>query len=120
MMKLRGAILFAKDVPTLAAFYRDAFGFAVISESPTWVELGAGAATLGLHAIPKDVADAISITTPPTRRATTPIKLTFEVSMLTIAIAELTRHGAVMDAPSAFGTCDGVDPEGNVFQIVRA
>ena len=119
-MKLRGAILFAKDVSTLAAFYRDAFGFAVISESPSWVELGAGEARLGLHAIPKDVADGIAITSPPARREATPLKLTFDVSVLTIAIAELTRHGAVMDAPTAFGTCDGVDPEGNVFQIVRA
>ena len=33
------------------------------------------------------------------------------------ARARLIAHGAVMHEPRPWGACDGVDPEGNVFQI---
>ncbi len=119
MVKLRCAIVFAKDLPRLVAFYRDAFGLRVTTDSPMWVELDAGGAALGVHAIPKPIADQIVVTSPPKRREDTPIKLVFEVPDLDAAVAELAGRGAVMDAPNAWGSCDGLDPEGNVFQIAR-
>ena len=119
MMKLRCAVLFAKDLPALVAFYRDGFGLRVVTDTPTWVELDAGGASIGVHAIPKEIADGIVIASPPERRAETPIKLVFEATDLEAAIADLTRRGALMDAPNAWGGCDGIDPEGNVFQIAR-
>ncbi len=43
----------------------------------------------------------------------------FEVPDIEAARVHLINHGAVMSEPSAWGSCDGADPEGNVFQIVR-
>jgi hypothetical protein len=43
----------------------------------------------------------------------------FEVADLSQARAHLIAHGAVMFEPRRRGACDGLDPEGNVFQIVE-
>jgi predicted enzyme related to lactoylglutathione lyase len=117
---LRHAILFVVDVATMTAFYRDGLGLAVdqAASQPGWVVLDAGGAALALHAILPAVAATISLTSPPAAREDTPIKLGFEVDDLEAARARLTAHGAIMQAPTSWGTCDGVDPEGNVLQLV--
>ena len=120
MVTLKCALLYVKDLPRMTAFYRDGLGLRVVTNSPTWVELDAGGATVGLHAIPDDIAKDIVITTPPARRESTPLKLIFEALDLDSAMAHATGAGAVMDAPSPWGSCNGIDPEGNVFQISRA
>jgi hypothetical protein len=84
-----------------------------------WVELDAGGCVLALHAVPADVAKDIAIANPPDPRSGTPIKLVFETADLSGAGAHLTSCGATMREPYAFGACDGLDPEGNVFQIVQ-
>jgi hypothetical protein len=83
-----------------------------------WVEFDAGGALLALHAIPAHIAETIEIATPPEARAKTPIKLVFETADLVAARVRLVSHGAVMFEPRASGGCDGLDPEGNVFQVV--
>jgi catechol 2,3-dioxygenase-like lactoylglutathione lyase family enzyme len=120
MISFKCALLYVKDLPRMTAFYRDGLGLRVVTDSPTWVELDVGGVALGLHAIPDAIAKDITITTPPARRADTPIKLIFETLDLDASIAHATRAGAVMDAPSPWGSCDGIDPEGNVFQLTRA
>src|SRR6185295_15465044 len=101
MVTLRHAMIFAKDMTRMTAFYRDALGLTVVPDkaSAEWVELDAGGARVALHLIPEKYAKDIQITTPPKARSENPIKI------------------AVMFDPHAFG-CDGLDPEGNVFQIV--
>jgi len=58
------------------------------------------------------------IETPPKAREETPIKLVFESEDVTAARVHLISHGAIMFEPRPSGGCDGLDPEGNVFQIV--
>lgn len=120
--RLRHAILYVVDLPRLTAFYRDGLGLPVdqAASAPSWVVLDAGGAALALHAIPPAIAAGIAIAQPPVPREDTPIKLGFEVADLTAARARLEAHGATMQAPTAWGTCDGVDPEGNVLQLVAA
>ncbi|MGQ0649344.1 MAG: hypothetical protein ACT4P7_17465 [Gemmatimonadaceae bacterium] len=77
----------------------------------------AGGVVPALHVIPAHIAERIEIADPPEARERTPIKLVFEVPDIDGARVHLSRHGAVMREPSAWGTCDGTDPEGNVFQI---
>lgn len=120
MTKLRCAMIYAKDMARMTAFYGDGFGLRVVTDSPGWVELDAGGTLLGLHAIPAEIAKDIVVTSPPARREDTPIKLIFEVPDLNAAVAHLTARGAVMDEPNRWGSCDGLDPEGNVFQIAAA
>jgi catechol 2,3-dioxygenase-like lactoylglutathione lyase family enzyme len=118
---LRRAMIFAKDLERMTRFYRDALGLNVVQQTLTsdWVELDAGSMTLALHAIPDAIASTIEIDTPPRRRGNTPIKLVFEVADFEGARADLIAHGAIMDEPRSWSACDGMDPEGNVFQIVR-
>jgi predicted enzyme related to lactoylglutathione lyase len=119
-MRLRCAMIFAKDMKVMMAFYRDAVGLIPLpaESSDGWVEFDAGGAAFALHAIPAHIANDIEITTPPTAREETPIKLVFEVLDIEVARRQLIDHGAMMFEPWSSSACDGVDPEGNVFQIV--
>ena len=114
-MRLRRAILFAKNIDVMTAFYRDAVGLRLVPGKTTrgWIEFE----DLALHAIPDSIAAAIQIQSPPAARSDSAIKLVFEVADLTAARAHLEEHGAVMREARPWG-CDGLDPEGNVFQIV--
>lgn len=118
-MQLRSAILFAKDMQRMTAFYRDVLELVLERSTDEWAEFQAGGATLALHAIPPTIAAGIEIADPPRARANTPIKLVFEVPDLETARAHLTAHGVVLSEPFNWGACDGLDPEGNVFQIVE-
>ena len=115
-MKLRAAMIFAKDLDRMTRFYRDGLGLASAREEDGWVELDG----VALHAVPPTIAAGIAITEPPVARESTPIKLVFEVAELATARTHLASHGAVMFEPRPWGTCDGLDPEGNVLQIVQA
>jgi catechol 2,3-dioxygenase-like lactoylglutathione lyase family enzyme len=120
-MELRRAMIFAKDMDRMTAFYRDGFGLRLIPEARQdgWVEFEAGGCTLALHAIPAELAKDIDITSPPHPRSDTPMKLVFETPDLQAARNHLLSQGAFMQEPRNWGACDGVDPEGNVFQIVE-
>ena len=120
-MQLRHTMIFAKDMDRMTAFYRDGVGLRLIPEARQegWVEFEAGGCRLALHAIPTEIGKDIEITSPPRPRVNTPIKLVFETPDLEAARAHLLSHGAVMHEPGKYA-CDGLDPEGNVFQIVRA
>ena len=119
-MELRHAMIFAKDMERMTAFYRDGIGLRVLPEAAQegWVEFDAGGCLLALHAIPPAIAATIEITTPPQPRENTPIKLIFQTPDVAAARGHLIAHGATMFEVRARGWCDGLDPEGNVFQIV--
>lgn len=48
-MRLGYAIVFVSDMARSVAFYRDALGLPLRFESPGWIELDTGGATLALH-----------------------------------------------------------------------
>jgi catechol 2,3-dioxygenase-like lactoylglutathione lyase family enzyme len=119
---LRGAVLFAKDIERMTRFYRDGFGLSIAagSVSEGFVDLRSSGGRLLLHAIPPHIAKDIHIESPPKPRADTAIKLVFEAPDVATARANLSSCGAQMRDVSQWGSCDGVDPEGNVFQVVKA
>jgi len=121
MFALKRVMIFAKDMQRMTAFYRNGLGLRELPEraQPGWVEFDAGGALLALHEIPEHIAKDIRIDVPPEGRSETPIKVVFETDDLDAARAHLAKHGAVMREPWSWGACDGLDPEGNVFQIVR-
>jgi catechol 2,3-dioxygenase-like lactoylglutathione lyase family enzyme len=120
-MKLRRAMIFAKDMTRMTAFYRDGLGLRLIPENrrEDWVEFEAGGCLLALHAVPVEISKDIAIASPPEPRADTPMKLVFETPDLRVARSHLLSKGAVMHEPRSSSACDGLDPEGNVFQIVE-
>jgi catechol 2,3-dioxygenase-like lactoylglutathione lyase family enzyme len=121
-VKLAQVILFAKDVARMKRFYAGALGLRPLDEPATddWVRLDAGGCVLALHGIPPHVAAHVAVGDPPAAREDTPMKLAFHVDDVDAARASLVAAGATMREPKRFGEvalCDGLDPEGNVFQI---
>jgi hypothetical protein len=88
-----------------------------------WAEFNAGGAGFALHAVPPEIAQEIEIASPPQPRERTPIKLSFGVNdvsaertrLESLGITTLTRPW--QDPAESF---DGIDPEGNLFQISAA
>ena len=120
-MRLRRAILFVKDMERMLAFYWNAMGLAPLQQEAVdgWVELDAGGTSLALHAIPVELAKGITFTNPPRPRETAPVKLVFVVPDLEAERARLVSLGVSISEIRPWGACDGIDPEGNVFQLAR-
>lgn len=128
-MRLGQLILFTGDVDRLATFYRDVLGLLVLESEPGWCVLDAGGVKLALHGIPKEIAGEVS--DPPVKREDSYWKPTFVVDDLPATLARLAAHGIVMTAPRTFPLgehpkgvgprtfSDGMDPDGNVFQIAK-
>ena len=118
-MQLGTVMIYAKDLPLMAAFYEQTLGLPAIAETRTehWVELRAGAVKIALHAIPAHIAAEIKITSPPEAREQTPLKLLFAVPNVAAEAARLKALGVtIFERP--WGGCDAMDPEGNIFGLV--
>lgn len=122
-LRLARVILFAKDIASVARFYEGVVGLrrlATADDSAEFVSFEAGGCQLCLHQIPKRWARDIQIEDPPRAREAMPIKLAFHADDVDARRAELIARGARMGKVQRAGSlalCDGVDPEGNVFQI---
>lgn len=115
-MRMAQAILFVEDVARMQAFYQGTLGLSVITAEPGWVRLDAGGVVLGLHAIPPGPKRP----EPPPERVDACIKLCFHVDDIEATRAALVGAGVHMRKLNRYGElafCDGIDPEGNIFQI---
>ncbi len=114
-------MLYVKDLPRMVEFYEGSLGLKPIGETrlDTWVEFDAGGSRFALHAIPPRIASQIEISAPPQPRETSPLKLIFEVADSAVEASRLAALGVtILQRP--WGTWDGIDPEGNIFQIITA
>jgi predicted enzyme related to lactoylglutathione lyase len=115
--------LFAKETAKLARFYADVVGLersVSPEDSDDFVTLAGGGAQLCIHGIPPRIAKTIAIDDPPKPREQTALKIAFYAEDVDRARAEVVARGARMGQVTRFealALCDGVDPEGNVFQI---
>ena len=122
-MRVGTIILFTEDVSRLRAFYASIFGLDVLEESEGWVRLDAGGCALALHAIHGAGAGAGAGAGGESlgpRRADGHLKVAFYAADVAAERARLVAAGARMDEVKTFGAislCDGLDPDGNVFQI---
>jgi predicted enzyme related to lactoylglutathione lyase len=118
-----GAVLYAKDMGRLAAFYSAIAGFAEIRRDDDFVVLHGGGIELVVVAIPERIASGIDIASPPRRREGTPIKLFFVVPDLAKARRTVAELGGEFESRGRewqfrhWRVCDGCDPEGNLFQL---
>jgi catechol 2,3-dioxygenase-like lactoylglutathione lyase family enzyme len=121
-MKLQLAMLFAKDMERMTAFYRDGLGLAVVPERSEegWVVFDADGTLFALHAIPAVIASGIQIPDPPDERSQTPLKLVFETADFEGVCSRLQARGAKLREPRSSGSRDVIDPEGNVLSLTRA
>lgn len=112
-MRLQRAMFYVKDLDRMVSFYRETLGLKVIEETRlgNFAEFDAGGTRFALHAIPREIADQIEISSPPKPRETCPVKLTFEAEVSRLQALGVT----IIERP--WGACDAVDPEGNIFGI---
>lgn len=118
-----GAVVYAKDLARVSAFYAELLGFAAANSQPDHVVLESPGYELVVVAIPERIAESIELADPPVRRTDTPIKLVFTVASIEAARVLAAARGGQIDPPERewqfreFRVCDGHDPEGNVVQL---
>jgi predicted enzyme related to lactoylglutathione lyase len=124
--QLIGAVLYAKDPERLAAFYSAVTGLRITNRQESFFVVGSPSAQLVIVQIPKRIADAIAIETPPIRRERASIKLVFSIENIEEGRAKAAELGGELNQSNrqwefeGAKVCDGHDPEGNVFQLRHA
>lgn len=118
-----GAVLFAKDVARLAAFYAQVLAVVPKHAHAEKVVIEAEDFLLVIHAVPPAAAATLEISAPPVLRENVPVKLFLPVRSLAQARLSTQQLGGGMKLADAewsgpdFRACDGFDPEGNVVQF---
>lgn len=117
------AVTYAIDMPRCIDFYRAVLGLEVRQAGDGFCILAHDGSTLTLVQVPDHIAIGFRPSNPPARRADTPVKLVFSVASISATRAVAEQWGGQVDPAEAewewAGTtrCDGIDPEGNVFQV---
>ena len=121
-----GAVIYAKDYLALAKFYEHVAGLTQRETDEEYVLLEAPSFQLVILQIPPRIAANITIDKPPRKRENTPIKLFLNVSSIEKARQEAKMRGGELNGSekewqfNGVKRCDGIDPEGNVFQLQEA
>jgi predicted enzyme related to lactoylglutathione lyase len=114
-------VVFSIDVRRLALFYEGVLGATPIGEPSDDIRLMSERDEVLIHSIPKKIARAIEITSPPAARENSPLKPVFDVPSLENALASVEARGGVVTSVgfSVDGLTrrDVLDPEGNVIQL---
>lgn len=116
-----GLFVYAVDATRVARFYQNVVGMEILHEREDLIVLQSPDIQLLVHKIPAAIANGISIEVPPIRRENTALKFFFTVQSLDSARNSAGEYNGEIfnetwDGPG-FIACNGIDPEGNVFQI---
>src|SRR4029453_18921127 len=117
------AVLFAKGLDQVAAFYSNVLGLREANRDDDHILLESRGFQLVVHRIPRHAAAALDTSTPPVRRAAAAYKPVFFVQSLANVRAIANAHGGAMEPSdkewsfNGVAVCDAVDPEGNVVQF---
>jgi predicted enzyme related to lactoylglutathione lyase len=120
------AVLYVKDLSRMRSFYQGCFRMEVMDEAQDYCVLESRQWTLSLVSVPEPVASTIVLSAPPARRADVPIKLAYVVDDIESLRPRFAELGGVVDPSGTLWEfrgslrLDGVDPEGNVLQLVQA
>ena len=116
-------MLFVKSMEPMARFYGETLELRSLpcDDDPEDFRIfDAGGTQLALHAIPEPWASGIEIGDPPEAREGAAAKVVFRCSDLKRAREALVSRGVQLGPIHVSGPlslCDGIDPEGNVFQL---
>jgi catechol 2,3-dioxygenase-like lactoylglutathione lyase family enzyme len=121
------AVLFVKNLATLARFYRRVAGMKEVAREKDHVLLESGMFQLVMQQVPKGIAKNIVIEVPPRVREAAATKLSLPVKSLAKAREIAASLGGALlpqDREWSWAArdarmCDGHDPEGNVFQLAE-
>lgn len=120
--KLDTIILYVKNIQLLKKFYVENFNLKVVEEDEIWILLNAGNVNIGFHKIGKKYMEQIDAN----HRFDNNTKIVFEIDDdLEQIRKEFIEKNIVMRELKTFDDynfwlCDGIDPEGNVFQLKKS
>jgi predicted enzyme related to lactoylglutathione lyase len=120
-----GAVLYVKDLDRMRSFYEACFRMEVADDADGYCVLESEPLALSLVRVPEQIAATIVVSVPPARREEVPIKLAFTVDSIDVLRTLFAEFGGVVDPATSQWEfrggmhCDGVDPEGNVLQLVE-
>jgi len=123
MSQKPGAVLYAKSVARVSAFYVEAAALELVHSEEDHVVLESPLFQLVIVAIPERLAASIEVASPPIRRENTPIKLVFPIQSIQVVRAKAASLGGELNTIErewrfqGSRVCDGHDPEGNVVQF---
>ncbi|WP_175874337.1 VOC family protein [Burkholderia sp. BCC0397] len=119
-------ILYVRDVALLKTFYQRHFALPVIEEiDGEWTVLDAGAIELALHRAGPAFRHAAASASTNAHAATSNVKLVFRIDADIDAYRDrLARDGVTVHDIKRYDgfpyrMVDGIDPEGNVFQVMQ-
>lgn len=116
-----GAVIYAVDLERVSTFYQHVVAMTVLQRDSDHHLLESPDTGLVIHAIPPDIAGTFGIGSPPEARDEAAVKLFFTVESLAQAAVTAGRFGGrMLDREwrgPGFLARDGLDPEGNVFQL---
>ena|SRR6266436_1200558 len=118
-----GAVLYARNVSSVAAFYTEVAGLRVVHRESGYTVLASSGFELTIVAAPLRISESINIASPPKRREDAAAKIVLVVANLAAARAAAQEFGGELNPVEREWTfqnsrvCDGHDPEGNVVQF---
>ncbi len=119
--RLDTIILYVKNIQLLKNFYVENFNLKVLEEDEIWILLNAGNVNIGFHKIGKKYMEQIE----PNHQFDNNTKIVFEIDEdLELIRKEFIGKNIPMRELKTFDDynfwlCDGIDPEGNVFQLKK-
>ena len=120
---IAGCILYSLDPPSLAHFYADLLGWPITEQQADYQQLVHQGFELTLVQVPPAIAARIVVQEPPLPRSDSACKPLFQVADLDQARQRAAcAGGRLYEAEREWQfkgarVCDGVDPEGNIFQL---
>lgn len=120
-----GAVIYVKDLDRMQSFYQACLRMEVAERARGYCVLESESWTLSLVKVPQQIAATIVVSDPPARREEVPIKLAFRVDDIDVLRTRFAEFGGLLDSVTSQWEfrggihCDGVDPEGNVLQLVE-
>ena len=118
-----GAVIFAKNLDRMAAFYSLMLGFTDVSRDEDHIVLQSSGVQFVVQRIIDGGSAAGDASGPPTHRSTAVSKPVFLVPSISRLRGMAETHGAVLepaDREWSFGgfiLCDGLDPDGNAIRF---
>lgn len=118
-IKFDSIILYVQNINVLKLFYVENFNLKVLEEDNVWILMNAGSVNIGLHKIGEQYLEKIT----EGHQFDNNTKLVFEIDTnIEVARNELLSKNVQMREIKTFEgydfwLCDGIDPEGNVFQL---
>lgn len=118
-IKLETVLFYVKNVELMKNFYVENFNLQVIEEDSVWALLNAGNSNIAFHKIGDQYLNKIA----PNHQFDNNTKLIFTINIdIESSRNELVEKNVIMREIKTFDNydfwlCDGLDPEGNVFQL---